>query len=210
MSPAIRPLARAFAAGVMAVFLAAPAAADRSDPVRLVEGFHATLLGAMQNAEALGYAGRHRLLAPAIGKTFHLRLMSRMVAGRRHWKGFSGAQRKRFVAAFSGLVAATYADRFDGWSGQSFRTLGSAELRPGTVLVKTEVVSPGKAPTRLNYVLRRLRDGWHAVDVYLKGSISEVATKRSEYAAILRREGVDALVRRIGETAARLAAEAGE
>ena len=210
LSPAIRFAARALAPGVLAVCLAAPAAADRSDPVKLVEGFHATLLGAMKNAEALGYAGRHRLLAPAIGRTFHLRLMSRMVAGRRHWKGFSGAQRKSFVDAFSGLVAATYADRFDGWSGQSFRTLGAAELRPDTVLVKTEVVTPDKAPTRLNYVLRRLGDGWHAVDVYLKGSISEVATKRSEYAAILRREGVDALVRRIGETAAALAADAEE
>ncbi len=210
LTPAIRSAARALAPGVIAVFLAAPAAADRSDPVKLVEGFHATLLEAMKNAEALGYAGRHRLIAPAIGKTFHLRLMSRMVAGRRHWKGFSKTQRNRFVEAFSGLVAATYAHRFDGWSGQSFRTLGASELRPNAVLVKTEVVAPGKAPIRLNYVLRRLRDGWHAVDVYLKGTISEVATKRSEYAAILRREGVDSLVRRIGETAAGLAAEAGE
>lgn len=207
LSPAIRPLIRALIPGVVAVCLAGPAAADRSQPIALVEAFHATLLEAMRNAESLGYAGRHRVIAPAIAKTFHLRLMSRMVAGRRHWKGFSGSQKKSFVDAFSGLVAATYADRFDGWSGQSFRTLGSAELRPGTVLVKTEIVSPGKAPTRLNYVLRRLADGWHAVDVYLKGSISEVATKRSEYAAILRREGVDALVRRIRKTTAGLAAE---
>ncbi len=209
LSRAIRSFARVLVPGVLAVMLAAPAAADRSDPVRIVEAFHATLLGAMKNARSLGYAGRHRLLAPAIGKTFHLRLMSRLVAGRRQWKGFSGPQKDSFVDAFSGLVAATYAHRFDGWSGQSFRTLGSTELRPKTVLVKTELVSPGKAPTRLSYVLRRLRDGWHAVDVYLKGAISEVATKRSEYAAILRREGVDALVGRIRETTAALAAEAG-
>ena len=200
-------LVRILLPGILAVALAAPAAADRSDPVKVVEAFHATLLEVMKNADSLGYAGRHRLLAPAIDEAFHLGLMTRMVAGRRHWKGFSKSEKEGFIDAFSGLVAAIYADRFDGYSGQNFKILGSTPLRPKTVLVKTSIVGPKKTPTKLNYVLRQFRDGWHAIDVYLKGSISEVATKRSEYAGVLRRDGVGALVDRIRAKIAKLAAE---
>lgn len=199
---------RILALGALLLAPAAPAMADRSDPVKVIEAFHETLLEAMKNADRLGYAGRHRLLAPAIDKTFRLPMMSRMVAGRRHWKGFSDSEKEGFVAAFSGLVAATYAFRFDGYSGQEFKTLGTAELRARTVLVKTSIVAPRKPPTRLNYVLRRFADGWHAVDVYLKGSISEVATKRSEYSGILRSGGVGALVKRIRQKTDELAAKA--
>ena len=207
MSGTTAILVRILLPGVLAAALAAPAAADRSDPVKVVEAFHATLLEVMKKADSLGYAGRHRLLAPAIDEAFHLRLMTRMVAGRRQWKGFSKPERESFIDAFSGLVAATYADRFDGYTGQSFRVLGTAPLRPKTVLVKTSIVGPKKTPTKINYVLRRFKDGWNAIDVYLKGSISEVATKRSEYAGILRREGVTSLVERIRAKIDSLAAD---
>lgn len=195
------------ALGAFVAALPAPAAADRSDPVKVVEAFHATLLRVMKNARSLGYAGRHRLLAPAIEEAFHLRLMSRLVAGRRHWKRFSPAEKDGLVAAFSGLVTATYAYRFDGYSGQSFKQLGTSPLRPNTMLVKTSIVAPGKAPTRLNYLLRKFAGGWRAVDVYLKGSVSEVATKRSEYSGILRSGGVNALIGKLREKTASLAAE---
>ena len=197
----------------LAVFFADPALADPPEPAKVIETFHDTLLRVMKNAKALGYDGRYRTLAPAIGKTFHLRSMSRMVAGRRNWKRFSEAERAGFVSAFSELVTATYAHRFDGYSGQSFRILETAPLRPGTVFVKTRVAGaqparPGRTNTKLNYLVRRFDGGWRAIDVYLRGSISEVATKRSEYSGILRRRGVNALIERIRKKTASLASEA--
>ena len=207
-------VASRFEAGTLALalfFLAlspAPAAVDRSDPVRVVKTFHTSLLHVMKNAKALGYKGRYGALEPAIEEAFHLRLMSRMVTGRRHWKRFSASERDSFVTAFSSLVTATYAHRFDGYSGQAFRVLGSKQLRPKTVLVRTTVTGSRGTATKLNYLLRRFDDGWHAIDVYLKGSISEVATKRSEYASLLRNRGVNVLVERIREKAASLEKEA--
>ena len=195
------------------VFFAAPATAEPHDPAKVVKRFHGTLLTVMKNAEALGYDGRYRTLAPAIARTFHLRSMSRMVAGRRNWKRFSAAERDGFVSAFSELVTATYAHRFDGYSGQSFRLLETASLRSGTALVKTRIdgtqaARSGRKNTKLNYLVRRFDDGWRAIDVYLRGAISEVATKRSEYSSILRKQGVNALIERIRRKAASLASEA--
>ena len=196
-----------------AVFLSAPANAAPPEPAKVIETFHAVLLQVMKGTKALGFEGRYRALAPAIEQAFHLRSMSRTVTGRRNWKRFSAAERDDFVSAFSDLVTATYAHRFDGYSGQSFRILESASLRPGTVLVKTRIdgtrqTRPRRKNTKLNYLVRRFDDGWRAIDIYLKGSISEVATRRSEYSAILRKRGVNGLVKEIRKKVASLKAEA--
>ena len=197
----------------VAALLSAPATAAAPQPAKVIETFHATLLRVMKEAGTLGYEGRYRALAPAIGKAFHLRSMSRTVAGRRNWKRFSTAERDEFVSAFSDLVTATYAHRFDGYSGQSFRVLETASLRPDTVLVKTRIdgtqrTRSGRRNAKLNYLVRRFDGGWRAIDIYLKGSISEVATKRSEYASILRKRGVGELVKEIRRKVAALKAEA--
>ena len=42
--------------------------------------------------------------------------------------------------------------------------------------------------------MRKNGDSWLISDVYLDGAISEVATRRSEFAAILRNEGIDGLI----------------
>ena len=42
--------------------------------------------------------------------------------------------------------------------------------------------------------MRRNGDSWLISDIYLDGAISEVATRRSEFAAILRTDGIDGLI----------------
>jgi phospholipid transport system substrate-binding protein len=43
-------------------------------------------------------------------------------------------------------------------------------------------------------MMRRDGDSWLISDVYLDGAISEVATRRFEFAAILKNQGVDGLI----------------
>jgi phospholipid transport system substrate-binding protein len=43
-------------------------------------------------------------------------------------------------------------------------------------------------------LMRQNRGAWQISDVYLDGTISQVAVQRSEFSSILRREGVDGLV----------------
>ena len=42
--------------------------------------------------------------------------------------------------------------------------------------------------------MHRAGDGWLIADIYLDSAISEVATRRSEFATILRNEGFDGLI----------------
>jgi phospholipid transport system substrate-binding protein len=47
-------------------------------------------------------------------------------------------------------------------------------------------------------------NGWQAIDVYLSGTVSELATRRSEFSSVLRRDGPDALVELLKSKAAEL------
>ena len=46
----------------------------------------------------------------------------------------------------------------------------------------------------VDYLMRRNGDAWLISDIYLDGAISEVATRRSEFAAILKSQGIDGLI----------------
>ena len=58
---------------------------------------------------------------------------------------------------------------------------------------RREAKSNGETTT-LNYLMHQNQGAWQISDVYLDGTISQVAVQRSEFSSILRREGVDGLV----------------
>jgi phospholipid transport system substrate-binding protein len=163
-------------------------------PAALVQDFNATLLQAMKNAQSLGYAGRRDLLSPKLIGIFHLPVMARIAVGS-HWRALDAQQQAQLVDSFTRMTVATYANRFDGWSGESFEMRGEEPVREKTVLVKTALLRPKDEPVEINYLMREFSDGWRVIDVYLKQAYSELATRRSEYSSIISREGFDALIR---------------
>src|SRR5262249_55068091 len=59
---------------------------------------------------------------------------------------------------------------------------------------QTKIVKSNGEATDLDYLMHQNRGAWQISDVYLDGTISQVAVQRSEFNSILRREGVDGLV----------------
>jgi phospholipid transport system substrate-binding protein len=47
---------------------------------------------------------------------------------------------------------------------------------------------------QLDYLMRKADDRWRIIDVYLNGTISEMAARRSEYSAVLSQGGTSALI----------------
>jgi phospholipid transport system substrate-binding protein len=162
-------------------------------PAAAVEGFHAALLDAMRNARALGPRGRERRLRPAMQAAFDLPAMTRIAVGP-PWTGLGEGERQALVSAFSDWVVATYANRFDGFAGESFATEGESALQNGDRLVRTRLLRPNDTPVRLNYLLRGSEGRWRVVDIYLDGTVSELATRRAEFTTLLREGGAERLV----------------
>lgn len=187
-------------------------AADGPGPRAVIETLEEAYLGVMKQAEALGYAGRFAKLEPALERAFDFAAMARLSIGGR-WKDLSPEQQKKFVETFQRLSVATYASRFTGYSGEKFEVVGEEPSTQGTVLVRTRVVIPDKDPVQLDYRLRSGAAGWRVIDVFLDGTVSELALRRSEYSGLLDRSGFDGLIgaldARIAEMAAKPAPPAG-
>ncbi len=168
-------------------------AAQIDDPVKVVERFHDALSRAMQNAQALGFEGRREILAPAVAATFDAPAMVRIATGR-YWGRFTEEQRDQLIDAFRRMTIAAYAGRFNDYSGQRFEVLGTQQGRRGRVLVKTRLIKGNGEAVRFNYLLRRKGDQWVILDIYLDGTFSELAVRRSEFASVLKDKGYDGLI----------------
>ena len=128
----------------------------------------------------------------AVVQLFDVPLMTRLSI-RSYWAGLNAAQRQRVTESYGRYVSAIYADRFDSYNGQKFEVTGERPASFG-VLVKSQIIKANGEPVEVDYVMRRNGAGWLISDIYLDSAISEVATRRSEFAAILKNEGIDGLI----------------
>jgi phospholipid transport system substrate-binding protein len=157
-----------------------------------VQGLYDALLGTMKNGRILGQSGRFTQLEPVIRRTFDIPSMTRLSVGA-SWAGPSEAQRQQLTESFGRYISAIYADRFDSYAGQKLQVTGE-QPNPAGIMVRSQIVKANGEPVKVDYMMRRNGDGWLISDIYLDGAISEVATRRSEFAAILRTDGVDGLI----------------
>jgi phospholipid transport system substrate-binding protein len=171
-------------------FAADAPAADVTAPIR---AFYAALLDVMKRAKTLGIRGRYDALASVVSATFDLPAMTRISVGPR-WTSIPKEQQAALVDAFSRMTIATYASRFDGYSGERFEVDPDVESRGTGSVVHTRIIQSKGEPVTLNYLMRRTGGAWKAVDVYLSGTISEIATRRSEFNGILDAGGPQALL----------------
>ena len=182
-------------AGLLAA-LAVPAWAEGSAvdaAVKPIRAFYDSLLSVMKQAKELGINGRYEHLSAPIRATFDLAAMTRIAVGP-DWNSFSPADQTALIDAFSRMTIATYAARFNGYSGERFEVEPESEARATGRIVHTKLVQSNGQPIALNYLLRDSGGSWKVVDVYLTGTISELATSRSEFAAILKSGGASALI----------------
>ena len=180
---AIDPAAETAEAGTAA------AEAESGAPTAMIETFHAGLLEIMKEAKVLGFQGRIDRLAPLMGETFDLDFMASKTVGR-HWKKLSDEEKARWAETFARFTTANYAGRFT----EECVTLGVEDAARGTRNVLTKIVVPDGEDVQLNYRVIE-RDGtWKIIDVYLNGTVSELALRRSEYSSALKREGFDSLM----------------
>lgn len=194
---------------VVAMTMAAGARAQHEEALQAVRKLNAGLQGVLRAANELDYAARYQRLAPLLMESFDFGFMSRQAIGQ-EWEKLATQQQQTWTDTFGDLTVATYASRFDRSNGQSFETLDAEPAAHGTVMVRSRVLEPGKEAVDLSYRLRPSEGRWRVIDVFLKGSVSELALRRSEYASVLKREGFEALVsaarRKIDQLAAGQAA----
>jgi phospholipid transport system substrate-binding protein len=186
------------------VWAPAPGSAAEEAPSDIVGRLNAALIEVMRSADELGFAGRYERLAPVLSEAFDFPLMARVSVGR-HWRKLQDSDRERLVDAFGRMSIATFAARFDGYSGERFEVLGEEPAPREAVLVRNRLLKNDGEAVEINYLLKAAKGRWRVVDVFLDAKYSELAMKRSEYTSVIKNAGFEGLLRSLDEKIAELA-----
>jgi phospholipid transport system substrate-binding protein len=168
-----------------------------------VQSLYSTLLSTMQNGQALGARGRYTQLAPVVARVFDISFMTRLAVGP-DWATLTEPQRQQVSQAFERYIAAIYAERFNSYSGERLQVTGE-RASPGGTIITSQIVKSDGQPVNINYLMRDNGGTWQIADIYLDGTISELATRRSEFASILRAGGINGLIQALNTKADALA-----
>ena len=180
-----------------------PTWALSAEPSEVVDRFHEVLLSVMKTAGSTSVTARYKELKPEMEKAFNLPFMIRITVGS-SWNRASEQQKSELIEAFKRMSVGTYAYRFNGYSGQIFKTLKVRTGPKGTRLVDTRIENPNDDSVTITYVMGKFGDKWKIIDVLLDRGISEMAVRVSEYRSILRSRGVRALARALSKKATNL------
>lgn len=186
---------RHFVPAALVLALSATAViAQASDPAAApIRALDDGLIAIMKSGRAAGVKGRAAAIAPAIDRAYDLPLMTRLAIGTA-WTTIAPADQASLVAAFRRMTIGQYAVNFSGFSGQSFAIDPNVEARGGDRLVRTTLNDPKGEPVAIAYRLRQNGGGWKIIDVFYRNSISQLATRRSDFASVLAAGGAKALV----------------
>jgi phospholipid transport system substrate-binding protein len=172
-----------------------------------VQNLYTSLLTTMKDGSVLGGSGRYTQLAPVIRRNFDLPFMARLAFGV-GWTSLTPAQQQQVTESYGRYMSAVYADRFDSYHGQKLEVTGERQDPPYGVVVTSKIIKADGDPVEVDYLMRQGGGNWLIGDIYLDGTISEVATHRSEFTDILQRQGYDGLIAALDRKAEMLTSSA--
>jgi phospholipid transport system substrate-binding protein len=169
-----------------------------------VQSLYDALLSTMKNGRTLGQSGRFTQLEPVIRRSFDIPSMARLSVGS-SWASLTEAQRQQVTESLVRYISAIYADHFDSYAGQKLQVTGEQPAAAG-VVVRSRIVKTNGELVNVDYLMHRNGNSWLISDIYLDGAISEVAIRHSEFAAILKSQGIDGLIAALNRKADSLTA----
>jgi phospholipid transport system substrate-binding protein len=176
-----------------------PAHAQGGDPAAAaIQNFYDALTSSMK---AGGSAkSRYEKLKPAVDQAFDISGMTAASVGPT-WSSIAPADQKALIEAFDRMTVANYARNFDSYSGEKFTVDPAVIDRGSEKLVKSALKPASGDAIPFNYRMRQVEGGWKIEDIYLNGSISQLAQKRSDFGATLQTSGPAGLAKKINALA---------
>ncbi|MBT4880213.1 MAG: ABC transporter substrate-binding protein [Alphaproteobacteria bacterium] len=107
----------------------------------------------------------------------------------RYWKRATKEEKTEFLELFKEMVTDTYAARFGQYKQEKFEISKTRGKGDGGVLVMSNIIrSEGNKPITVHWLVYKLKGELKVFDVIVEG-ISLGVTQRSEYGAIIQRQG---------------------
>lgn len=174
------------------IFIPLSGKADQTGPTEAITKLNSTLLEAMKGGKELGYEGRYKMLAPVIREYFALTQMARSTAGK-YWESFSAEERDVYLKTYIEWTIASYAGRFDEYSGEQFSLVSVSPPDKGVVTVVSRLIASNKDEVEFNYQFRMVGGVWRIVDIRILG-VSQLSLTKAQFVSILDKKGYQGLV----------------
>ena len=171
-----------------------------SEAQQTVGALHQVLSANLRDGDVVGFSERLARLTPVVASSFDFQAIARVAMGR-EINSLDAQEVARFEQLLGHLSAATYADQFSGTESSSespttFTVVSERPARGGRIVLRTRLQEPAQEPVALDYVLHNTARGLRIINVVANG-VSDLSLKRAQYAAVIRRSGVSALLEKI-------------
>ena len=133
------------------------------------------------------------LMQDLVNKTYNIEKMISMIIGSK-WKSINKNKQEEISLVFGEYVVRNYIKRFKKINNVSFENIGSKELKKNFFLVQTKLKIIDDDDVKIDYLLSKKDKSWKIFDILLAGSVSEIATKKSEFSSFISNENIDELI----------------
>jgi len=128
-----------------------------------------------------------------VSKTYDIKKMSKIILGK-FWSASKSHDKAKFVEKFTLYISSNYMNRFNDKKDFNYEYKDIDKIGENYRLVHTIFKFGETEKLKVNYMLIKNDDKWFIFDVLLNGSISEIATKKSEFNETLNNGGITSLI----------------
>ena len=178
-------------------------AAQPATPDQVVQKLADDVLAVIRGKDGRNGA-RRETLRNVFLTSFDMAGIGRFVLGR-YWRTISKAQQAEYQRLFPEYVSDIYARQFARYSGETFAVIRTRSVSDTRSIVNAVIRPSGGGKIAVAFRVRRDRDVFRITDVAVEGA-SLIITKRDEFASVLRRQGMDVLLKRMRRQLERRAA----
>ena len=127
-----------------------------------------------------------------INETYYTEEMLNMIIGD-SWKNVDNQTKKKMIDVFEEYIAKNYIKRFSKIKYPQFSNL--EEKKVGKYkMIKSHLILSDDEKVSINYLLSLKNEKWKIFDVLLAGSVSEIATKKSEFKSFIKDGDINPLI----------------
>lgn len=143
----------------------------------------------MLTGNDISKAERAKRFRALMRKNFAMEGIAKFVIGR-HWRNANDQEKAEYLRLFEDLMVATYAERFEKYSGEKLLVKRVEVRNKKDALVYTTMVKAhdGIKPLKVEWRVRQKAGVYTIIDVMVEG-ISMIMTQKSEFASFINSNG---------------------
>lgn len=125
------------------------------------------------------------------------KMISAIIGGR--WKNISDQNKDRLQKSFRKYIAKNYISQFRKIKNPEFRNIEEKKIGEKYWLINSKLILTNEE-IKIDYLLTFENNQWKIFDILLAGSISEIATKKSEFQKHLADGNYEVLIKKLENT----------